>query len=309
MGDVHDVMADQHGLITTAQANELGLSARQIEHRHRIGEWVRVHRGVYRSRAVADSWHSRVMAAVLASDGLASHRCAAALWGLSGWREPPVEILVPTHRKVTCAPRVHRTTQWDRVAATSREGIPVTGVDRTIIDLGAVVSLRRLELAAESALRQELVTWPSLRACLIRHARRGRDGCGRLRALLEARYGDDELPLSEWSRLVVHLLVDRGLPAPRLEYPVSDGKGMEIARLDLAWPRQRVAIELDSVRWHLNRASFERDRRKRNRLRLQGWVIHEVTWSMSISDPDGLARLVDDALGLADRTTTPQIRS
>lgn len=299
MNDVNELMASQHGLITSRQARAAGLSHRQVQRRIDGGDWSRMHRGVYRAAAAPLTWHSEVLAAVLASHGVASHRCAAALWGLSGWREPPVELLVPTHRKSTVAPRIHRTTQWDRIDRCVREGIPVTGIDRTIIDLGAVVSIRRLELAAESALRQRLVTWPSLRACLIRHARRGRDGCGRLRRLLETRYGDDELPLSEWGRLVSNLLVDRGIPKPTLEHQVMAADGRTIAQLDLAWPTSQLGIELDSIRWHLNRTSFERDRRKRNRLRLEGWVIHELTWSMSIEDPDGLAALVRRALHTA----------
>lgn len=299
MNGLYEVMARQYGCIARSQAIGAGLSRRQIQHRLERGEWERVHRGVYRAVAAPATWRGAVMAAVLATRGVASHRCAAALWGISGWREPPVELLLPEHRRSTLDVRIHRTTQWDRIDRTLRHGIPATGVDRTIIDLGAVVSFRRLELAAESALRQRLVTWPTLRSCLIRHARRGRDGCGRLRALLEARYGDEALPLSEWSRLVVHLLMDRGLPQPRVEHLVLDGQGNPLASLDLAWPASKIALELDSVRWHLNRASFERDRRKRNAVRLQGWVVHEVTWSMSMDDPDGLAELVRRALDAA----------
>jgi hypothetical protein len=299
MNEIYCRMADQHGLVSLDQARALGMTRKQVQSRVNGGEWVRMHRGVYRSAAAPPSWRAEVLAGALAVRGVASHRCAAALWGLAGWTEPPVEVLIPEPRRTTVALRIHRTTQLDRIDRQVRSAIPVTGIERTIIDLGAVVSLRRVELAAESALRQRLVTWPSLRMCLIRHARRGRDGCGRLRALLEARHGDEQLPASEWSRLVDHLLTDRGLPPAWLEHPVFDHSGVLFARLDLAWPSLKVAIELDSVRWHLNRTSFERDRRKRNRLRLQGWVIHEVTWTMSIEDPAGLAEFVRSALDLA----------
>ena len=115
--------------------------------------------------------------------------------------------------------------------------------------------------------------------------------------LLEERYGDDPLPLSEWSRLVRDILVDAGLPEPELEYVIADTAGDVIMQTDLAWPSKRVALELDSVRWHLNRKAFERDKRKRNRARVHGWVVHEVTWSMSIDDRAGLVDFVRTALG------------
>jgi len=66
--------------------------------------------------------------------------------------------------------------------------------------------------------------------------------------------------------------------------------------VDLAWPDQLVALELDSVKHHLNRKSFEKDKRKRNKARLLGWTIHEVTWSMSIDDKPGLVSLMKNAL-------------
>lgn len=292
-----EIMATQHGLITRAQATEAGLSAKQIRRLLGRGEWCEVERNVFRSAAVPPTWESNLLAACLTSGGVASHRCAAALWGLDGWWSPPVEISVPRGSAARSLDhRVHQTTQWDRIDLVRRRNIPCTGIDRTLMDLAAKISLRRTELAVESALRKELTTWPALRRCLIRGARRGRDGCGRLRAFLELRYGDDELPLSEWSRLVANILQDGGLPAAALEHPVYDRAGALVTVLDLAWPQQRVALELDSVRWHLNRSSFEHDRRKRNRARLLGWTIHEATWAMTIDDASGLVQLMRAAL-------------
>ena len=290
-------MERHHGVVSLDQARAYGVSEHQVRRRVERGEWERVSRGVYRGASAPRSWHSDLMAAVLATGGVASHRTAAALWGLDRFARGAIEITVPYERRTrldSCV--VHRSTQWDRIDSVAVDRIPVTSVERTIVDLGAVVSIRKLELAAESALRQRLTTWRALRAALIRHSRRGRDGCGRLRRLLETRYGDEELPLSDWSRVVYHLLADRGVQPPTLEHRVMDGQGQFVAQVDLAWPDQKVAVELDSVRWHLNRDSFERDRAKRNRLRLLDWVVHEVTWSMTVDDPNGFTQLVRRAL-------------
>jgi len=290
-------MARQYGLVTRSQAIDSGLTRHQIEGPIRRGEWVIVEPSVYRHATVTSSWHSTLLAACLASGGLASHRCAASLWGIDGYQEPKIEIVLPkTSGYRNASHLVHRTTQWDRIDQVWRAGIPCTGIERSILDLGAVLTIRRLELAAESALRQQLLEWIDLRSCLIRHSRKGRNGCGRLRLLLEARHGDEPLPLSAWSNLVRDIIVDAGLPRPELEWDVLDSDARIITSLDLAWPDRLLAIELDSIRWHLNRKSFEKDRQKRNRARLAGWMIHELTWSTSVNDRSALVSFVKSAI-------------
>jgi len=294
---VVSVMECQYGLVTTQQALNAGMSRRQIRYRLNSGAWQEVEPNVYRLAGILTSWHCELLAACLSSGGVASHRCAAALWKLEGYWTPTIEVSVPRGRWYRSkSHRVHESTQWDRRDELRVDGIPCTGIARTLLDLCAVVSIRRAELLAESALRQSLLDWPNLRATLIRHSRRGRDGCGKLRSLLEMRYGDDELPLSGWSRLISNLVIDAGLPEPRLEYPLHDRRGKLITVFDLAWPRHHVALELDSVRYHLNRKSFEKDKRKRNTARLLGWSIHEITWEMSSSDPRGITNLIRSAL-------------
>lgn len=295
--DLPELIAAQHGVVSRAQATSLGVTGRQIEGLVKRREWEIVHRGVYRHRSVASTWTAGILAACLASNGVASHRSAAALWGIDGYRKPPPEVTVPTGRSARGLDvRVHHSTQWDRIDRCLRGGVPCTGLVRTIVDLGAVQSIRRLELAAESAMRTSDISWVDLRTGLIRHARQGRDGCGRLRLLLEARHGADELPRSEWSRLVATVITDAGLPKPRLEHAVHGQNGEVIAEVDLAWPRQKVMVELDSIRWHLNRRSFERDRARRNRMRVLGWTVLEVTWAQTIGSRQAFLKLIRSAL-------------
>ena len=91
------------------------------------------------------------------------------------------------------------------------------------------------------------------------------------------------------------LLLDAGLPEPRYEYQVLDAAGAFIARVDLAYPERKVAIELDSVRWHLNRSSFEADPRRKNKLILAGWTVLTFTWSDYVDTPNALVRTVRDS--------------
>jgi predicted transcriptional regulator of viral defense system len=88
--------ATQHGLITRAQAIELGLSRSAIQHRTQRGQWRLVSRGIYRLMGALDTPHQRALAAVLASGegAVISHRSAAALHELPGFPMEPMIVSV-----------------------------------------------------------------------------------------------------------------------------------------------------------------------------------------------------------------------
>lgn len=292
------ILHAQYGIISRTQAQAAGLSARQIYRRTQSGLWIREHPAVYRHAAVVPTWESRLLAGCLAAGGIASHRSAGVLWGLGIHRQPTPEIQIPQScRRTVTGVHLHRTTQWNRRDETVIRGIPVTGINRTLLDCGAVVTVRRLERLVESAIRQRLTTWPDMARTLSRHSRKGRDGCGKLRTLLEMRLGDQTVPLSDFSRLVSNLLVDNDLPEPVLEHRILAADGSFIMQADLAWPLRKKAWELDGLAFHFGRTERERDNRKRNRAKAEGWNIQEILWSMYVDDPEGLVDLCRQFLG------------
>ncbi|HET7483617.1 MAG TPA: type IV toxin-antitoxin system AbiEi family antitoxin domain-containing protein, partial [Actinomycetota bacterium] len=56
------VAAGQHGLITTTQATEAGLSAQAVRRLCRSGRWCRVLPGVYQVSGLGDRWKRDVTA-------------------------------------------------------------------------------------------------------------------------------------------------------------------------------------------------------------------------------------------------------
>lgn len=289
--DVFHHFTAHYGLVTRNQARA-SYTDYQIQARVRRGEWLQVQPGVFRHAAVPDRWEGRLLAGVLSTRGLASHRCGAALWNLELYRHPPVEIVVPHgSRTRRTGIRLHTTTQWDRTDMVIRRGIPCTGIERTILDCGAVVGPRTVERLAESAIRQRLTSWPKLLLCLERHSRSGRDGCLNLRRVLERRIVDATVPLSDFTRLVVNLLEDAGLPTPEIEYPIRDGHGDLVLQVDLAWPELKKCWELDGLAFHFAREAVERDRRKRNKVKELGWNMQEILWSMYADEPFQLVQL------------------
>lgn len=282
-------MNRQFGLATRDQAVRAGLSTRQIDYRIRTGAWIREHESVYRHRMSSASWESELLAAVMSSKGIASHRCAAALWGLELYSQPPAEVTVPERGISTASFRLHRSKQWHLRDPVTMNGIPCTGVERTILDCGAVSSARTVERLAEAAIRHRKTSWMKLVDCLSIHSIQGRNGCLNLRRVLQLRLEDRTIPLSDFSRRVAHLLEDGGVPKPVLEYRILDDSQNLIMQADLAWPKRKKAWELDGLQFHFGRTDIERDRRKRNRAKAHGWSIQEILWSMLVQSPDQLA--------------------
>lgn len=278
-GDVAALASQQHGVVAVAQIEALGVSRSAIRHRLDRGAWASAARGVVRLGGAPATWESRLLAHVLAAGegAVASHRSAAGLWGLDGPRSDTPELTVPGARRYRArGVTVHHSTDLDRVHPVPRSGIATTPVDRTLLDLGAVAGHRAVLLAIDSARRRKLTTWDRLLDTLVLHARRGRDGVGTLRAILDEHFGEVVVTDSGFERLVLSALRQAGLPMPVLQHEIQVGG--RTYRLDLAYPDQHLAIELDgSV--HLERAVWQRDHERQNALVLAGWTVLRFTWS------------------------------
>jgi very-short-patch-repair endonuclease len=92
------------------------------------------------------------------------------------------------------------------------------------------------------------------------------------------------------------------LPEPETQYPVYE-HGRVIARLDLAYPDRKLAIEADGYRWHAGRARWQSDLARRNRLTALGWRIIHVTWSDLRDRPDEVVERVRRAFMFGEATT------
>ena len=227
----------QYGLVTRAQALTAGMTARQIANRLATGSWTREARGLYRHAATPSTPLSRLLAACIVHDGLASHRSAAALHVIDGFKLDLIELTVSRGRRPLMPGVVlHQSSQMSLAKPVQRQGVPCTRPDRTVLDLAAVVSRRRLDRTIDAVLRDRLLRPSDLYGVLALQARRGRNGCAAFRSALDRRLGDDPVPLSEWSRMVEDLLVDAGLARPRLEYRICRSDGELLAQVDLAYP-------------------------------------------------------------------------
>lgn len=300
MEDLNRYLADHHGVLTRSQAAGFGLTPQQIRHRVRSGAWVRVHSGVYRIASAPDTWQARARAGALSGRGLASHPAALRVWGVDGYdRYNLVHITTPSQRSARSLAagrhpyRLHRSDRFDLADGRLIDGIPVTGIARSVFDSAAIVDDAELDCIVDAVLRQRLCRLEDLLATVDAHGTRGRAGAGRLQELLLQR-GDERIPDSRFNRMVGRLLIDAGLEAPVYEH-VVDVNGRRF-RIDLAYPDHGLAIECDSARWHHNRRSFELDPRRRNLLLSVGYRVLSFTWHDYTSDPNGLVATVRSGL-------------
>jgi very-short-patch-repair endonuclease len=300
---IASIASTQFGLATTNQLHAAGLSERQIERRVGSGHLERLHRGVVAVRGGEATWKRDLLAACLAAgpDAVASHRAAARLFAIDLRTPVPTEITVVRAR----APKlervvVHRSRDLVPRQVTVRDAIPVTTPHRLLVDLGAVVPWWLVSRALEELVAARHVTPTSVRTFLDEISRRGRDGAGILRRVLDNRALGDKQSDSGLEGVMAKLVQDHALPAPVFQFAVQLPGGWR--SIDFAYPRsdRMIAIEVDGFEVHTRYDVFQRDRVRGNELELAGWMVLHFSREQVVHRPTYVARTIRDALHAKD---------
>jgi hypothetical protein len=264
----------QYSVFSRAHASMLGFSRNERDHRVLTGQWVAVFDNVYRLAGAPRCWRGDLLAACWAGGfrAVASHRSAAALWGLAGGRREIVEITCPRWRRSKHNRLiVHESKALASSDLTVVAGIPVTKPELTLLHLAAVCHESIVEMAFDAAERHELVTCRSVEALVNRLGKQGRNGIGALRSLVE-RHDPSQKPtdsdMETWMLQVIHRL---GLPDPVRQFEIFHN-GAFVARADAAYPQWQIAIEYDSYQEHTGRMRLERDNDRRLKVQGAGWI-------------------------------------
>jgi very-short-patch-repair endonuclease len=286
-----ELAARQHGVVAHRQLLRLGFSASGIQRLLQSGRLHRVHHGVYAVGHPLLTARGRVMAAVRAcGDGaFASHITAAWLLDLLDGSGAKVHVSAESsgtrHRRGVVFHRVRRLHPDDRAV---EEGIPVTSVARTLLDLAEVVRPDRLERAFEAAERLGRLDMRKLDELMGRS--HGRRGLAPLRELIAASTAP-EPTRSELERRFFSLMRRAGLPLPSSNVVVA---GYEV---DAFWRKHHLIVELDSRRHHATRRAFEADRAKDAELQLAGYRVIRITWKMVTREPAAVVATMRAFLG------------
>ena len=194
------------------------------------------------------------MAAVLACGpgAVLSHRSAARLWEVRQNNAALIDVTVPSRngRIRRAGIRVHRSGRLGAEEITERDGIPVTTLARTLLDLADVIhpqALRRAITEAEYRGRFDLTSLPA-----VVQNNPGRRGAKVMRAAEQAGHRTRS-PLED--RFLA--FAERW----RVEEPESN-VWLEGYEVDFLWRRVGLVVELDGVAEHGTRAAVRRDRKK-----------------------------------------------
>lgn len=182
---------------------------------------------------------------------------------------------------------LHARRRIDARERTVVAAIPVTTVERTLVDLAAVVPGHRLRKALAEAERLRAVHLPDLLRAL--DGTRGRNGSGHAAltsALAELRRHGPQQTRSDAEDLLLDLVIEHGLARPRMN------RVIEGAEFDAVWPAQRVAVEVDGGAFHWTARRQERDAEKAAALEAEGWRVLRFDWC-DVTVPARRARVAD----------------
>ncbi len=269
-----------------------GIGRGAVEVRIARGQLQPVHAGVYAVGHRRLDREGRWLAAVLACGAGAalSHRSAGRHWGVLPAGDELPEVTRPTH----CTRRgivVHRARlRADEVRIL--DGIPVTSVPRTIVDLAAVLKARQMERAWNEVEVRGLHDPLSVAAVMARHP--GKRGTAALRDVIASKRPAD-ITRNDLEEGFLALVDRFGLPRPRMNAHIAlRGRFYEV---DCLWERQRVAVELDGGAVHSTWGAMEADRERDRILLAEGFRTPRVTWRQMRDSPAEVAADLARILG------------
>jgi very-short-patch-repair endonuclease/predicted transcriptional regulator of viral defense system len=312
---IQQLTADQRGVFSLAQAESGGISASVVLKRHASGRLFRVYRGTYSLFPKVSQegiWWSGVLAA--GEGSVISHMSALRLWGITTW-VGPTEVsrtssagskdradrrrVVPNAgegalgRSATTEAggpvpvlRIRGTRRLDAAEVTVCDGIPVTTVARTFVDVCGSIGKGQLKQLLHEAARERKLDFAEMRAAMDRA--RGKKGVKRLREII-----DDWDPQTVWTRNemeeeVKDLFRAEGLPEPLVNRTV----GGHLA--DFFYPDCGLIIETDGAQDHNAPYGVERDKDLDSDLQLKGFRILRLTRSMIRREPKQSMRKVKE---------------
>jgi very-short-patch-repair endonuclease len=253
----------QRGRVARWQLVAGGLGRDAIDRCIRRGQLVAEYDGIYALPAARDIPLGPDSAAVLAGGPgtRLSHHSASMLWVMRRGVADPVHITIPYGRRGPQTEHLvtHRTRLQHPDDVRIHRGLPVTSPARTLLDNAAQLPDRELEQMLDEAMFiRRVLTRLDLSAALERSA--GHPGRARLARVSGEVNGPRRRADSRHEERLQQMILAAGLPEPQTQAHVLGYK------LDLYWPAQRLAVEVDTYGTHGSPRRFAADRRKDARL-------------------------------------------
>jgi Protein of unknown function (DUF559) len=276
--DAQILRAATHNVITTDELRALGLADRDISYRVKVNRLHRKYREVYAVGRPDLTLDGVFLAAVLACGDEAKlcRRSALRKWGLRrGGGTYRIDVVAPRSIKPKKGVRLHRPLSLDALDTTIVDGIPITTVAQTLLDVAAPAQRVNVAKLLHEAAVRELLDMRAVWAVLARQP--NHPGARRLDWASR-----EEVPFtrSELEEAALRVFRSFSVPSPESNVWISDGE--KLVEVDFLWRDVGLVVEIDSARYHGTRWRRRQDAAKTAALRAQGWTVHRF-WDVEIN--------------------------
>ncbi len=158
---LYEIAERQAGYFTAKQAESVNFTWERLSNNVKNGRFLRIQNGIYRLNQFPASTLEDFFAAWLKSgqSAVISHESALILYGLTDLLPGEIHVTVPrtaSRRRTGVKLHTYKLTPQE---ITTREGLPVTTIERTILDiLQSAISYEHIQQAIQQALQRGLLT-------------------------------------------------------------------------------------------------------------------------------------------------------
>lgn len=273
-----DVLARaRHNVITHAELRELGVSSSGIARRVRAGRLHRRYSEVFAVGRPDLTLDGVFLAAVLGCgpEAKLSHLSALRKYELRRGGTYRIDVTAPRSIKPKPGIRLHRPLSLDALDTTEVDGIPITSVAQTLLDVAAPVYRLNVGKLLHEAAVQQLLDMRAIWNVLARNPRA--PGARRL-----DRASREEVPFtrSELEDAALSMFRSFSVPEPECNLWIWDGE--KLVEVDFVWRELGLIVEVDGGRYHSTRWRRRQDDAKITALRAQGWTVLRF-WDVEIN--------------------------
>ncbi|WP_138842330.1 type IV toxin-antitoxin system AbiEi family antitoxin domain-containing protein [Rhodococcus pyridinivorans] len=268
---------------TRAMLAEAGISDRAVRTRLRHGGLVRIARGTYMTREDVDALdpvgvhlaRARLVGSRLDVDEALSHVTAAVVHGLDVWDAPlrRIHVTRPPTRSCRVSDDLHIHTSDLDGDVVDVDGLRVTSLARTVVDVARTLTRPRALVIGDAALRAEPTAHLDLPRILA--ACRGRTGIVAAESVARLIDGRSESVGESLSRL--HM-IEAGLPMPDLQHEIVVRDGRRY-RVDFLWRELGIVGEFDGAGKYTERHDLLAEKEREDALRDLGLEVIRWNWA------------------------------
>ena len=280
-----DLAVKQHRLVRRDQLPALGISHRIMSRRVLAHRWATPHPHVLGLPGWDSTLTGRLLAAAWSLErAYICGRAAAEAHGILDAPPGMVEAVVPAGEYRTRSFTVHQSAYLPPAHTTMLGLLPITSLERTIVDVARWWGPKRLRVAVDDLLACGRTTVGALEDVAVPLVGRGVGHTSRLHDLFIELGSGYVAPASELERLLHDLVRRGGFPPLARQLPLPALR--EEGRADGAYDFLQLIVEADGRRWHTRVEQLEKDLRRDAEAGSLGWHVARFTHHAITHDPE-----------------------